>query len=523
MILAIFFLIIIYLLEIFGGIKIAKCPHFDIIIIGAGISGLSAGIHLKNKNRKIRTLIVDQGNKPGGSLIHPFNDNQYFGFLTQGIPFKNKKYSLSTSLEKLAIEFPLVKVDPIEVIKLQDKEISLYTNLEIAQKELVAHFPEEEKNIELFFYTCYQMMEEARKTQISALWSLKTCIKCSTIRKYAFLNFSQFIEQFISTEELRKILSIYPSWLGILPEQLKAFEGAMLVAQAHKHGYFYPKSGIQQFLEEFQDNYLSKNGKLKLNTKVHKIAVDKKTVQGVELADGRLITGKIIISTIGLKTTILKLINEKALRSRYPRKVKQLKSSSSGVLVFLQVAMDLSKYPAHLSIGTQEPAIRKALKNEFSPTEVLIRIPSNILSSNEAPKNSTVLLFTHVPYNLFQNELKKLTSNNKEQKLSHLKERLVPQLISLAEQIIPSLSEKIVGKKLLIPENFAENNGSIAGSIYGLISGQQLPDFKAPIKHLYYTKAKMDQSSLLDAMNAGMEVAEYIIQEYVHKRGKSFC
>lgn len=507
----------------FGGIKIAKCPHFDVIIFGAGISGLSAGLHLKNTNRKIRTLIIDQRKEPGGSLIHSLNDSQSYGFLTRGISYKNQNYSLSATFEQLAIEFPWVKVDPLEVIKLQDKEITLYADLKAVQKELVTHFPEEEKNIELFFYTCYQMMEEARKTQMSALWSLKTCIKCSTIRKYAFLNFSQFIDQFISNKELRKILSIYPSWFGILPEQLKAFEGAMLVAQAHKHGYFYPKTGIHHLLKTFKDNYLSKNGNLELNTKVHKIIIDKKTVQGVELADGRLIIGKIIISTVGLKTTVLKLINEKALRSRYLRKIRQLKSSPSGFLAFLQVDMDLSKYPAHLSIGTQALAIRKALEKEFRPTEVLIRIPSNISSLNQTNKNSIVIIFTHAPYSLLQTEMKKATKNNKEQKVSELKEKIVQQLISLAEKMIPNLSEKIVQKKIITPEIFARNNGLLEGSLYGLISGQKMPDFKAPIKHLYYTKAKMNQSSLLNALNAGIEVADYIIQEYMHKRGKSFC
>ena len=40
--------------------------HFDVIIVGAGLAGLTAGYNLKKKDKNLRILIVEAKNRVGG-------------------------------------------------------------------------------------------------------------------------------------------------------------------------------------------------------------------------------------------------------------------------------------------------------------------------------------------------------------------------------------------------------------------------------------------------------------------------
>ena len=61
-----------------------KSPIIDVIIIGSGISGLSAAIELKRLGKQV--LIVDKGFYPGGRLATKSVDNLNFNYGTPCLP-----------------------------------------------------------------------------------------------------------------------------------------------------------------------------------------------------------------------------------------------------------------------------------------------------------------------------------------------------------------------------------------------------------------------------------------------------
>jgi flavin-dependent dehydrogenase len=41
--------------------------HYDLIVVGAGFTGLSAAIHFKKQHKKAKVLVVDRGIFPSGA------------------------------------------------------------------------------------------------------------------------------------------------------------------------------------------------------------------------------------------------------------------------------------------------------------------------------------------------------------------------------------------------------------------------------------------------------------------------
>lgn len=41
-------------------------PHYDVVIIGAGIAGLSAGYYLKKAKKDLKILVLEAKNRVGG-------------------------------------------------------------------------------------------------------------------------------------------------------------------------------------------------------------------------------------------------------------------------------------------------------------------------------------------------------------------------------------------------------------------------------------------------------------------------
>ena len=90
---------------------------YDLIIIGMGISGVSAGIYAKRAGLKVLLL---EGSTPGGTLNQINKVDNYPGIISVSGP--DFAYNLFEEVNKMQIEYKLEKVtdvilDEIKVIK----------------------------------------------------------------------------------------------------------------------------------------------------------------------------------------------------------------------------------------------------------------------------------------------------------------------------------------------------------------------------------------------------------------------
>jgi phytoene dehydrogenase-like protein len=495
-----------------------ESTRYDAIIIGSGMGGLAAGLTLQNKNPKLKTLILEQHNIPGGSVNGFKRKGYYFDSGAEGLVFCGEGHVFRKGLEKLDIFHEYIPIEPVEVMQYPNKKVTMFGNIDKFIQELEENFPEEKQEIHDYFKIIKDMNDEyyslnLDKFEPSIPIFIKIALTRPTLRKYGLRSFKYLLDKYISNPDLRKILAVYSLWLGVQPDKISAASAAIVFNSPFFHGNFYPKGGMLAFANNLASVYESKGGKIRYKSQVKKIIVENKRAVGVILDNGEKIHGKWIISNADLKKTIFDYVGIEHFKAKYHKMISQLKESISGFAVFLGLNKNLDDQHSHIAYNVDAEDYLQRLFNGFKgPEEVLIRIPENIDPSLKNNKGSSVVLLTMAPYEFDDN-----WGTGKEKKKNSLykklKEKYADALIKIAEKAIPNLSKHIVVKEIATPLTYERYIQTTNGAWYGPMEGQKLPKFKSPIKNLLFAGGNVDGAGVPTCFFSGVDTAQYILKK----------
>ncbi|MHA1126334.1 MAG: phytoene desaturase family protein [Candidatus Heimdallarchaeota archaeon] len=489
---------------------------YDVIIVGAGLGGLYSGIYLQSKNPGLRTLIVEQNNYPGGYASGFSNKGFYFDTGAESVLGYENGFA-TTTLKEFDFNHPFHKVEPIEVFYQEDKIFRMFSNPENFIAEIEKHHPNQVEGIKALIKTSLKIREEIDANNLSyeALTfktMLKILFKYPYLRKYGFKTFREYLEEFITDEEVFEYFNLYCLWFGLKFEEVSAPLGGHILGVSFAEGLFYPEGGFGAFANKLAEHYVARGGTIKYNSPVTKIIVKKRTSKGVQLKDGTILNSDFVIANSDLHKTIFDFIGRKHFSRKYLKRVNNLKMSVSGILLYLGVeGIDLKEYPPHFIIGKCSGIIPNIRESKFDLNGLGIRIPSNAdLTLKDGNKDSIVVL-GFPPYEW--NDYWKIGKDGKRTKeYRQLKRELTEKIIAIVEKVISGVSEHIVIKRLATPYTFERYNSSTKGAWYGPAFNQKLPSFKSPIKNLFFAGANVGGSGVSQAMNSGINTGKLVLK-----------
>jgi len=114
--------------------------EYDVVIIGSGISGMTAAIYLKRAG--LKTLIIEN-NAPGGQLTKSFDIENYPGFLK--INSMDLSMNIYEQVNNLEVEYLFEEIKDID---LEKKEITT-TNTKIKSKYIIIATGRRERKLNL--------------------------------------------------------------------------------------------------------------------------------------------------------------------------------------------------------------------------------------------------------------------------------------------------------------------------------------------------------------------------------------
>ena len=120
---------------------------YDVIIIGSGIGGLSAGLTLQTLKPEMKSLILEQHNAPGGYISGFRHKGYYFDSGAEGLVMCGENQNFRRSIASLGINPEYIRVDPLEVLHFPDKTVTMYADPIKYEEELIEKFPENEDEI----------------------------------------------------------------------------------------------------------------------------------------------------------------------------------------------------------------------------------------------------------------------------------------------------------------------------------------------------------------------------------------
>ncbi len=496
--------------------------NFDVIIIGSGMGGLGAGLKLQSENPKLKTLILEQHNIPGGYVNGFKRKGYYFDSGAEGLVYCGEGQAFRMVLDKFGVDQEYISIDPVETMQFPNRKIIMHANGEKYISELIKNFPNEQDEIRSFFRVIESIQEEflsvvKGKFDPSFRELIKIVLTCPTLRKYATKSFDYLLTKFITNVELRDILSVYCLWLGVSSKKIKATLAAVVFFSPYYQGHYYPKGGMLAFANNLAKAYTANGGEVRYKTKTKKIIIENGKAVGVQLEDETLIKGKWIVSNSDIQKTTFDLIGEEKLSEKYIEYISGLEKSVTGFAVFLGLDIHLDNYPSHIAYNIKaESYLERIAKGNYNPEEVLIRIPDKIDPSLRNEKGSALTFLTFAPYYLDETWG---TSGEKDQKerYTEIKEKYTERLIQIAEKVIPDLSKHIVYKDSATPLTFERYTLNSQGAWYGVRKGQKRPKQQTPIKNLLLAGGNTQGAGVPSCFFSGIKAGERILKKLKKK------
>lgn len=238
--------------------------NYDVIIIGAGLGGLTAGAKLAKAGKKV--LLVEQHNIPGGCAT----------------TFKRKDYWFEVGLHemdglhdrdmKTKIFRDLGVFDKVEFIKVpefyrfvyRDYDIVIPHNPEKAKEILLKYFPDEKEGIDEYYYQVLNAKEIIKKS--------------ANVEEK---NLGGFLDSIIKNETLKLALLGNLGYFHDDPYTLSLSYYSMAQGSYYAGGGNFIKGGSQQ-LSNYLAGFISNNGgEVKLNCLAKNIIVENNKAVGI--------------------------------------------------------------------------------------------------------------------------------------------------------------------------------------------------------------------------------------------------
>lgn len=438
---------------------------YDVIVIGAGISGLSAASLLAKQGLKV--AVLEHGDRPGGSCgifkrkdaVFDQGASMLYGFGEHGF---NAHRFLFNCLEE---PFEAVKHDLLYVVHYNGKQIRFWPDVDRFIEELSAAFPGEGKNIRRF----YKRMQKLYSHVISETPSYTTpdevnpreALRSVLRHPLSYLKFLSYLD--ISAEKLLRSYFTDPELLHFFDKltstycyatiaEAPAILASVMFIDNHEGGCCYP-AGSTLFLPGKLEKVIEENGgEMRYQSTVTKLLFDRNTPNGVLLEDGTALYGTRIIYSGTVWNLYGKLLPEEQVTDR--EKLWAAGQAPTYPSVVLYALVDSSVIPE----GTCPIEMLAANPQEIDESEVTVYILS-IDDHTLCPADQHAVVAIGPSFRQWDRENRTRYEEQKQEETA--------RLIGILNRRFPGFADELAYSELATPgtvERYTmKNGGAVAG------------------------------------------------------------
>ncbi|MBA7693731.1 4,4'-diapophytoene desaturase (4,4'-diapolycopene-forming) [subsurface metagenome] len=436
----------------------------SIIIIGAGIAGLSAGCY--SQMNGYHTQIFEMHTKPGGVCTSWKRKGYTIDGCMHWLVGSGPASSFYHIWEELGIMQKHTFIDHEEYWSIEGsngKSLVLYADLGRLESHMKELAPEDSDFIEDFVkglrkLTGFDMPVDKAPELTNIFDKVKMLFGIlpylGLMRKWGKMTVSQFTERFKSPF----MREVFLAPLGDLKD-FPIFALMMPLAWLNQKTAGYPLGGSLEFSKTIEKRYLDLGGKVDYKSSVAKILVENDKAVGIKLADGTEHRADIVISAADGRTTIFDMLEGKYIDDKIQGYYDNYSLYPPLLHVAYGVARTFNELPHSVSgfnLVLDEP-INIAGKE-------LTRLPLHVYNFDPslAPKGKTVLKFMISTEWEYWSELYKDPERYKAEK-----ERLANELLSILDKRYPGLSEQVEMTDVATPMTWVRYTGNWKGSYEG--------------------------------------------------------
>ncbi|MEQ2225140.1 hypothetical protein ILYODFUR_014502 [Ilyodon furcidens] len=510
------------------GFSVDKVPqNLDVIVIGSGIGGLTAGATLAKAGKKV--LVLEQHDQAGG-CCHTYIEKGFeFDVGLHYIGQVHENSLLRIAFDQITegqLEFQELEphFDTIQIgLGDQKREYTIFSGKHEMKAHLMKQFPNETEAIETFFKI---MKVSAKKTHYLAIFRLSGTPA------------TDFINTLTKNKDLQLIFSYF--FYGVPPKESSVLINALLIHH-YKRGAYYPKGGASEIAFHIIQTIQKYGGNCLVRAPVSQILVNEKgSAYGVKVKKGQEeveVHAPVVVSNCGVFTTFQKLLTpEIQVKHDIQERLNMMKHGRGSFLIFSGfdgTAEELGLVSTNFWVFKDNDMDKSmedffAMSKEEAPDNIpmmFITVPS--AKDPEAkirhPGKSCMTILTMVKYEWFE-EWKNTTVRKRGDEYYNYKMRFAKNLFDWACTVFPKIKDKLVFQDVATPLTNMHYLGAQRGAMYS--AEHNVERFYAetvarnrcstPVKNLYISGQDVFSCGIAGALHGGLLCASTVLDHIVY-------
>ncbi|MBN2223050.1 MAG: NAD(P)/FAD-dependent oxidoreductase [Deltaproteobacteria bacterium] len=453
---------------------------YDVVIIGGGLGGLSAGAHLAS--RGLSVLVLEQHHKAGGcatnftrgafvfeTSLHEMNgggpiDTPGTYALLNGCGVYDK---LADKLYRLPDFYRSVYPDGVDITLPADWE-----GWDAALKE---RWPDQTEGIDLFHATCEKTFADAlgvldiyRYSPLKAfLTKAMVPFKHKTLYRWNGRSVQELMDECFTNDDIKAVVSQLWVYYGPPTNDLAALELLTATYAYLTEGAWHIKGTSQAMSDAYVERIRDLGGEVRTGTLVTKIIIEEGVARGVQTEFGDTYTARYIVANTDPYQLVFKLIGQENLPKSYVKKIQGIRPANSLFGVYLGLNIDLKKLgytdTEIFKNSARDSAVmyENMMSGNFKEGGASITIYTNYGDPIYAPPGKSVLvLHSYCDYDIWPND---------RAEYEKMKQEKANELISLAATVIPQIGDpaNIEVMEVVTPVTINEFTMNYHGIVYG--------------------------------------------------------
>jgi len=273
----------------------------NVVVIGAGIAGLSAAIYAQRSGFQV--TLCEQHNITGGNCTSWKRKGYLFEGAIHWLTGSNPKTEMYQLWEETGALNDSVKVhrhDPFQAVEWEGKTIYLYCDINKTAEQFLAISPRDKKQIsrlvsDVKTLSCVQLpisdikgvkTQNPKRKQVGSI--LKMVPAIPAIIRLSKMSVKDYAERF-EHPAIRQLLYT-------VPENYSAISLIVSLATLDTGDGGYPEGGSLPMVARMTKTFEDLGGELRLKTRVKKVNIANGTVTGVTLEDETLVADAVIVT-----------------------------------------------------------------------------------------------------------------------------------------------------------------------------------------------------------------------------------
>ena len=463
--------------------------HYDVIVIGSGLSGLAAGIRLAMFDKKV--LIAEKHTVVGGLNSYYTRKSRIIDVGLHAMTNYAPKGKRSTPLGKLLKQLRLNHDDfrlceqEISEIRFPGKSLRFTNDFELLRQEISEQFPDQ---MDGFTRLVKKVESFDELSLIKSEWTSSQDI----------------LKNYISNPTLIDMLFCPLMFYGNASERdMDFYQFVIMFKSIFMEGFAKPQGGMPYILNLLVEKYKSLGGELRMGAEVEFINSEKGVFKSLSLIGGEKLTADALISSMGRVETMK--CCDSSLND-------PLGNESIGQVSFMESLFALDREPRDL--GYSQSIVFFCTENRFhyevpmNPIDIssgVLCCPNNF--RYPVPLSEGMIRLT----NLASFRLWDVLSRR--EYIEAKKEWRTKALENLFT-FFPDFRDSVVFSDTFTPKTIFKYTGHLNGAVYG--SSIKAKDGTTPIRNLFLCGTDQGFLGIVGATLSGISMAnQHILQKKV--------